>query len=146
MHEKMVNISSSPIKSLMMTMEQSLLQSLNPSRSGKIDSDIQSYTVNTSATIVTYLKGEEGNLYQYKLAEDSKDKVASEVEGFEVSDDGTKICYINSEGSLYLKYAGKDKEKIASEVTSLEYLTDDFKTVYYIKEGSLLSRLKAKTV
>lgn len=110
----------------------------------KIDSDIQSYTVNTSATIVTYLKGEEGNLYQYKLAEDSKDKVASEVEGFEVSDDGTKICYINSEGSLYLKYAGKDKEKIASEVTSLEYLTDDFKTVYYIKEGSLYKQVEGE--
>jgi len=110
----------------------------------KIDSDIQSYTVNTSATIVTYLKGEEGNLYQYKLAEDSKDKVASEVEGFEVSDDGTKIGYINSEGSLYLKYAGKDKEKIASEVTSLEYLTDDFKTVYYIKEGSLYKQVEGE--
>lgn len=110
----------------------------------KIDSDIQSYTVNTSATIVTYLKGEEGNLYQYKLAEDSKDKVASEVEGFEVSDDGTKIGYINSEGSLYLKYEGKDKEKIASEVTSLEYLTDDFKTVYYIKEGSLYKQVEGE--
>ena len=110
----------------------------------KIHSDIQSYTVNTSATIVTYLKGEEGNLYQYKLAEDSKDKVASEVEGFEVSDDGTKICYINSEGSLYLKYEGKDKEKIACEVTSLEYLTDDFKTVYYIKEGSLYKQVEGE--
>lgn len=110
----------------------------------KIDSDVRSYTVNTSATIVTYLKGDEGNLYQYKLAEDSKDKVASEVEGFEVSDDGTKIGYINSEGSLYLKYADKDKEKIASEVTSLEYLTDDFKTVYYIKEGSLYKQVEGE--
>ena len=110
----------------------------------KIDSDVQSYTVNTSATIVTYLKGEEGNLYQYKLAEDSKDKIASEVEGFEVSDDGTKIGYINSEGSLYLKYADKDKEKIASEVSSLEYLTDDFKTVYYIKEGSLYKQVEGE--
>lgn len=110
----------------------------------KIDSGVRSYTVNTSATIVTYLKGDEGNLYQYKLAEDSKDKVASEVEGFEVSDDGTKIGYINSEGSLYLKYADKDKEKIASEVSSLEYLTDDFKTVYYIKEGSLYKQVEGE--
>lgn len=110
----------------------------------KIDSDVRSYTVNTSATIVTYLKGDEGNLYQYKLAEDSKDKVASEVEGFEVSDDGTKIGYINSEGSLYLKYADKDKEKIASEVSSLEYLTDDFKTVYYVKEGSLYKQVEGE--
>lgn len=110
----------------------------------KIDSGVRSYTVNTSATIVTYLKGDEGNLYQYKLAEDSKDKVASEVEGFEVSDDGTKIGYINSEGSLYLKYADKDQREIASEVSSLEYLTDDFKTVYYIKEGSLYKQVEGE--
>lgn len=110
----------------------------------KVASDVRSYTVNSSATIVTYLKGDEGNLYQYKLAEDSKDKVASEVEGFEVSDDGAKIGYINSEGSLYLQYAGKDKEKIASEVSSLEYLTEDFKTVYYIKEGSLYKQVEGE--
>lgn len=110
----------------------------------KVDSDVRSYTVNSSATIVTYLKGDEGNLYQYKLAEDSKDKVASEVKGFEVSDDGAKIGYINSEGSLYLQYAGKDKEKIASEVSSLEYLTEDFKTVYYIKEGSLYKQVEGE--
>ena len=71
----------------------------------KIDSSIVSYTVNDSATIVTYLKGEEGTLYQYKVGEDAKVKIASDVKGFEVSDDGTKIGYINSEGSLYLKYA-----------------------------------------
>lgn len=35
----------------------------------KIDSDIQYYTVNTFGTIVTYLKGEERNLYQYKMVE-----------------------------------------------------------------------------
>lgn len=110
----------------------------------KIDSDVRAYTVNTSATIVTYLKGEEGNLYQYKLAEDSKDKVASEVGGFVVSDDGTKIGYINFEGSLYLKYADKGKEKIASEVSSLKYLTNDFKTVYYVKEGSLYKQVEGE--
>lgn len=110
----------------------------------KVDSDILYYTVNTSATLITYLKGEEGNLYQYKIGEDSRDKIASEVKNFEVSDDGTKIGYIDSEGSLYLKYADKDKEKIASEVSSLEYLSDDFKTVYYIKEGSLYKKVEGE--
>ncbi len=108
----------------------------------KIDSDIRSYTVNTSATIITYLKGDEGNLYQYKLAEDSKDKVASEVRGFEVSDDGSKVGYINTEGSIYLKYADKDKEKIASDVSSLEHVSDDLKIVYYIKDGSLYKQVE----
>lgn len=110
----------------------------------KIDSDVRSYIVNSSATIVTYLKGDEGNLYQYKLAEDSKDKIASEVQSFGVSDDGVTIGYINSEGSLYLQYTGKDKEKIASEVSSLEYVTEDYKTVYYIKEGSLYKQVEGE--
>lgn len=110
----------------------------------KIDSSVVSYTVNSSATLVTYLKGEEGNLYQYKIEDDSKDKIASEVKGFEVSDDGSKIGYINSEGSIYLKYADKDKEKIASEVSSLEHLTADFTTVYYIKDGSLYKQVEGE--
>lgn len=108
----------------------------------KIDSDVQSYTVNDSATLVTYLKGEEGNLYQYKIGEDSKDKIASEVRGFEVSDDSKKIGYINSENSIYLKYADKEKEKIASDVSTLEYVTEDFTTVYYIKDGSLYKQVE----
>lgn len=108
----------------------------------KIDSDVRSYTVNASATLVTYLKGEEGNLYQYKIGEDSKDKIASEVEDFVVSDDGKKIGYFNSENSIYLKYTDKDKEKIASDVSSVEYLTEDFTTVYYVKDGSLYKQVE----
>lgn len=108
----------------------------------KIDSDVQSYTVNASATLVTYLKGEEGNLYQYKIGEDSKDKIASEVGGFAVSDDGKKIGYINSENSIYLKYADKEKEKIARDVSTLEHVTEDFTTVYYIKDGSLYKQVE----
>ena len=110
----------------------------------KVDSDIRSYTVNASATLITYLKGEEGNLYQYKIGEDSKDKIASEVKGFEVSDDGKKIGYINSENSIYLKYADKEKEKIASDVSTLEHVTEDFSTVYYIKDGSLYKQVEGE--
>lgn len=110
----------------------------------KVDSDIRSYTVNASATLITYLKGEEGNLYQYKIGEDSKDKIASEVRGFEVSDDGKKIGYINSENSIYLKYADKEKEKIASDVSTLEHVTEDFTTVYYIKDGALYKQIEGE--
>ena len=110
----------------------------------KVDSDIRSYTVNASATLITYLKGEEGNLYQYKIGEDSKDKIASEVRGFEVYDDGKKIGYINFEKSIYLKYADKEKEKIASDVSTLEHVTEDFTTVYYIKDGALYKQIEGK--
>ena len=110
----------------------------------KIDSDILGYTVNASATLVTYLKDGEKNLYQYKIGEDSKDKIASEVIHFVVSDDGNKICYINSENSIYLKYADKEKEKIASNVSTLEHVTECFTTVYYIKDGSLYKQAKGE--
>lgn len=110
----------------------------------KIDSDIMSYAVNSSSTIVTYLKGEEGQLYQYNIKKDAKEKIASEVKSFKVSDNGKKIAYINSENSIYLKYSDKEKEKIASEVSSIEYVTEDFSTVYYIKESSLYKQEEGK--
>lgn len=110
----------------------------------KIDSEVWDYTVNTSATLVTYIKGEEGNLYQYKIGEDSKDKIASGVIDYWVSDDGDKIGYLNTEGSLYLKYADKDKEKIASEVSSIEYLNDKITTAYYIKDDSLYKQVEGE--
>ena len=110
----------------------------------KVDSNISSYTVNSSATIITYLKGEERTLYQYEIKDDSKDKIASEVRSFKVSDDGKTLFYINSENSIYLKYADKDQEKIASEVSSLEYVTDDYKTLYYVKDNSLYKQTIGK--
>ena len=45
----------------------------------KIDSEVRDYTFNTAATLVSYLKGEEENLYQYKIDEGSKCKIASGV-------------------------------------------------------------------
>ena len=103
----------------------------------KVDSDVVSYTVNNSATLVTYIKGKEGNLYQYKIGEDSKDKIASDVKMFAASDDGSKIGYINNENSVYVKYAGNEKEKIASDISAYEYVSDDLTTLYYFKDGDL---------
>ncbi len=109
----------------------------------KIDSDIRSYAVNDSTTLVTYTKGNERNLYQYKIGENSKDKIASGVYNFYVSDDGKKICYLNSDNNIYLKYADKDKEKIASDVSSsLLRITEGFSAVYYLKDDSLYKRVE----
>lgn len=107
----------------------------------KIDSNIRSYTVNTSAAVVTYLKGSEGNLYQYKVGKDSKDKIASEVRNYQVSDDGKKIVYRNSEGNIYLQDGDKDKEKVASNVSALQRVTKDFTTFYYTKEEALYKQV-----
>lgn len=102
----------------------------------KIDSDVRSYEINDNATIVTYRKGSERNLYQYKLADGSKNKIGSEVYSYYVSDDGKKVFYINSEDDLYFVTDG-EKVKIAGEVSYIEHYTDDFTTLYYIKDKAL---------
>ena len=107
----------------------------------KIDSEVTSYFVNEATTVITYMKGEEGNLYQYNIKEDAKNKIASEVRNFKVSDDGSKICYVNAEGSLYISNAAGEKEKLASEISYMEYLSEDFKTVYYVKEDALYKQV-----
>lgn len=103
----------------------------------KIDSDVYTYVVSSSGSVVTYRKGNEGNLYQYKLSKDSKDKVASEVRSFVVSDDGKSVIYMNYDGNIYLQSGDKDKEKLAGDVSSMVRVTDDLKTVYYLKDDAL---------
>ena len=105
----------------------------------KIDSDVTVYAVNTSATTVTYTKGtgEDCNLYQYSIKDDDKEKIASAVKSYVVSDDGSKILYITTDGTLFAKVSGEDKVKIASDITSLVNHSGDFATVYYIKDESL---------
>ncbi len=110
----------------------------------KVDSDITSYTVNTAATLITYIKGDEDNLYQYKIKDDTKEKIASDVLAFNVSDDGKKIVYINYDDSIYRKNANKEKEKIASNISSFTHLTEDFSTVYYVKDDSLYKQVEGK--
>ena len=110
----------------------------------KIDSEVRRYNVNTDATLVSYIKGKEENLYQYKIDEDSKYKIASGVIDYWVSDDGIKTCYLSDDGSLYLKYTDKDKEKIAREVSSVEYLNDEITTIYYIKNDSLYKQVEGE--
>ncbi len=103
----------------------------------KVDSDVRFYTVSEETGLVTYVKGEEGNLYQYEIDKDSKDKIDSGVRDFQISDDGKKIIYISEENNIYMKYADEEKEKVVSDVSFLVYITKDFTTVYYIKENAL---------
>lgn len=103
----------------------------------RIDSMVSRYHVNTAATLVTYLK--ENVLYQYDLKKDEKEKIDSDISSFTVSDAGDKIIYRNAEGSIYLKYAGKDKEKIAGDA-SICHLSEDLSTVFYLKDGALYQK------
>ena len=109
------------------------------SDSTKIDSDVTGYTLDTAASIVTYVKGtgEDRNLYQYSVKEDMKEKIASSVSEYYVSDDGSKILYVTTDGNLYVKLDGAEKEKVASEITKVVYHSEDYTTFYYIKDESL---------
>lgn len=102
----------------------------------KIDSGVTSYTVDDSVKLVTYLKGGDGNLYQYSLSADDKEKIASDVTSFAVSDDGSVFYYLTEDGDLYWA-SGEEKEKLAGEISSWEYTDDDFEYVYYIKDEAL---------
>ncbi len=115
------------------------------SKSVKIDSSIINYNVNDSADIVTYLKDDdEGNLYQYNIKTDTKDKIASEVETFYVTDDGKKVVYINFDNEIYIKTAKKDKEKIVSDVEKLIKCNDKLTAVYFTKEDALYKYVEGK--
>lgn len=111
----------------------------------KIDSDVQQFAVNADATIVTYIRGDDDeDLYQYNIAEDSKDKIGSDVTDYRVSDDGSKIVYVNDEGSIYRKNAGSDREKIVSNA-SIQHIGADLQVVYYLQDGDLYKAVEGSS-
>ncbi|NLI70090.1 MAG: hypothetical protein GX364_04415 [Firmicutes bacterium] len=119
----------------------------------KIDSEVYFYTINDAGDIVTYLKSEEGVLYQYHLKENKNRKIGNNISYFHVSDDGKKIAYMSND-SIYLESDGEDRKKITADArvqgegSGLEafnfYVTDDFETVYYIKDDSLYRDIAGK--
>ena len=100
----------------------------------KIDSDITKYAINKEGTVVIYSKGFDGILYKHDLT--NKEKIASNVEGFEVTDDCSKVMYLTDDSSIYLWYADKDKAKIASDVSAVYYVSEDLSVIYYTKQDS----------
>lgn len=108
----------------------------------KISSNVSSYEVNQKATVVTYEKGEDRVLYQYRLTDGVIEKIGTEVEDWAVSEDGTKIYYLNTEGGLYVQYEEESKEKIDSDVTELTFAAEDFETVYYQKDNALYKKTR----
>lgn len=108
----------------------------------KIDSDINRYAVNDSASLVTYLKN--GTLYQYNMSRGEKEKLDGDVENFYVSDDGKKIIYLDDEDTLYQIDSGKEEEKLDSDVTAIPAISDDCKTMIYRKDDTLYLKRDGK--
>lgn len=110
----------------------------------KIASNVKKYRVNEKSSVVTYIDKERDALYQYTLKSDTKDKIANEVEEFNVSSDGNDILFKTFDGGLYLKFGNKDKEKITSEVTEIVYYSENLKNIYYMKEDVLYKYIYGK--
>lgn len=107
----------------------------------KVDSYILNYQV-ISADKVVYIKdSEECNLYVSDL--NDKDKIASDVSWFLLSEDKQTVfwCNVDDNGEISLYMQGVDgkaeKTKIASGIEYLYDYTDDLKTIVYEKDDNL---------
>lgn len=107
----------------------------------KVDSYILDYQV-ISADKVVYIKdSEECNLYVSDL--NDKDKIASDVSWFLLSEDKQTVfwCNVDDNGEISLYMQGLDgkveKTKIASGIEYLYDYTDDLKTIVYEKDNNL---------
>lgn len=99
----------------------------------KIDSDVRGYAVNDAATLVTYVKGE--NLYQYNIADDTKEKIASNISSVEYITEDFSTVYYTKDDSLYKQVIGTDKEKIANDVYDVIKIYDSGEIYYWTFES-----------
>ena len=105
----------------------------------KIDSEIVSYAISPKGDQVLYVKGEDWVLYLHDLTD--KERIATGVYGFMVSEDFTQVGYMTEDGSIYHWVIGEEPEKIASNVDELEYVAEDFSVFYYTKDGDLYKQV-----
>lgn len=105
----------------------------------KIASDVSSYSVNESATMVIY-KTTDGGLYQYEMKSEEKDKIASDISSYYISEDFKNLFYKTGDNDAYFQPLGKDKEKVDSDVSTIEKISDDATTVYYTKDDILYKK------
>lgn len=100
----------------------------------KLDSDIMSYAVDAAGKTAIYLKAD-GKLYLSNLKD--KEKIASDVASFYVSDDLKSILIVTYESDVYSLNQKGEKEKVVSEVGYIEKVSEDLKTVWYMKDNNL---------
>ena len=91
----------------------------------RVDTDMSDYAINASGTLVTYLK--DSDLYQSDLTD--KERIASDVEAFWVTNDGKTVTYFNTDDGYYRWTSGSESEKLVSNITNIEYVSDDLSQV-----------------
>ena len=100
----------------------------------KLDSDIMAYAVDAAGKTAIYLKAD-GKLYLSNLKD--KEKIASDVADFYVSEDLKSILIVTYENDVYSLNQKGEKEKVVSEVGYIEKVSEDLKTVWYMKDNNL---------
>lgn len=105
----------------------------------KIDSNISQYSVLKNNKVLYKESGSSDKLYISDLKD--KEKVASDVSWYWVSEDEKKVLWRTSDGEnkayvrdLTLK---NDKIKIDSDISSMVYISDDLKKIVYTKDDTL---------
>lgn len=103
----------------------------------KIDSDVTEYVL-THDNKVVYKKGDEGNLYIHDLKD--KEKLATEIVEFRVSEDSNKIFWMTrDERNIYIQDTNlkMDKVKVDSNVNYMVGYSETLDKLVYMKEDSL---------
>ena len=103
----------------------------------KIDSDVTEYML-THDNKVVYKKGAEDNLYIHDLKD--KEKLATEIAGFRVSEDSNKIFWMTSdERNIYIQDTNlkMDKVKVDSNVNHMVGYSETLDKLVYMKEDDL---------
>ena len=102
--------------------------------------NVWSFSVNESATIVTFLRDGD-NLYQYDMQSGKTEKIASDLAGymkyFMTSRDGSKIAYFTKSG-LYLRSELGQVEKLGNSGCAPCGSDDMLTTIYYKDEDNTL--------
>ncbi len=98
----------------------------------KIDSGVNSFTMNQDGSLIYYLKNNE--LYVNDLQESRK--LADKVNEFYINKMGDKVLYRTSDQKLYL-YSANDKVRLLDSEIYLKYASEDLKLIYYFKNDSL---------
>jgi len=94
------------------------------------------YRILSDESGILFLKSDERELY-FKLWGQEKEKISSEVNLYDISEDGKRISFSTNDNNLYIKDQGMEREKIASNVANF-YMSYDGNTIYYMSNDNAL--------
>ncbi len=111
----------------------------------KIDSDVSNLKISEDEKTILYTKSEDdySKVYKYTFETKEKEKIVDKAVSVQISDDCSKILYINDDDSLYIYNTlaeGEKKEKVDSDVESVFYNNADFSVVRYLKDKTIYEK------